>query len=275
MPKSCYNLPLASTWKRMVKRKMEETRGTPGNEESLPPVATDPVRSRKWELIVWENIKSLLFVLIAVFFIRSFVVEATVVPTGSMERTILIGDHLFLSKLPYGPRIPFTNVRFPAIKNVKHGDIVAFRFPLDPTLTYVKRIIAMPGDVIEIRRKQVFLNGRALEEPYVVHSDSQVYGDHEYLPGDVRLRDNMAPMTVPPQCFFAMGDNRDLSYDSRFWGFVPFDNVVGEPLIVFWSYDAPTQDWLSPGIANRVEFYTSVFLHFLDRTRWGRTGKIF
>ncbi|HEX9136210.1 MAG TPA: signal peptidase I, partial [Nitrospirota bacterium] len=94
-------------------------------------------------------------------------------------------------------------------------------------------------------------------------------------PGDVRLRDNLSPVTVPPQSFFAMGDNRDLSYDSRFWGFVPFDNVVGEPLIVFWSYDAPTQDWLSPGIASRVEFYTSVFVHFLDRTRWARTGKIF
>jgi signal peptidase I len=254
---------------------MEEEK-VPLSVPPSPPSPESPAgKSRRWELVVWENIKSLLFVLMAVFFIRSFVVEATVVPTGSMERTILIGDHLFLSKLFYGPRIPFTNVRLPAIKNIKRGDIVAFRFPLDPTLTYVKRVIALPGDVIEIQRKQIFINGMKLEEPYVVHSDSQVYDDHDYIPGDVRLRDNMAPVTVPPESFFAMGDNRDLSYDSRFWGFVPFANVVGEPLIVFWSYDAPTQDWLSPGIANRVQFYSSVFVHFLDRTRWGRTGKIF
>jgi signal peptidase I len=230
---------------------------------------------KNWKRVIWENIKSLLFVLIAVFFIRSFVVEATVVPTGSMERTILIGDHLFLSKLPYGPRIPFTERRLPAMKSIKRGDIVAFRFPLDPSLTYVKRVIALPGDIIEIRRKQLFLNGKKLDEPYVVHSDSQVYGDHEFIPGDIRLRDNMAPVRVPPRSFFAMGDNRDLSYDSRFWGVVPFDNVVGEPLIVFWSYDAPTQDWLSPGVESRMRFYSSVVFHFLDRTRWTRTGKVF
>lgn len=241
----------------------------PSENNSTPP------RRAGWKQVAWENVKSLLFVLIAVFFIRSFVVEATVVPTGSMERTILIGDHLFLSKLPYGPRIPFTDLRLPAMKNIKPGDIVAFRFPLDPSLTYVKRVIAMPGDAIEIRRKQVYLNGEKLNEPYVVHSDSQIYGDHDFISGDMRMRDNMGPLRVPPHSFFAMGDNRDLSYDSRFWGFVPFDNVVGEPMVVFWSYDAPTQEWLDPRMASKMRFYSSVFLHFIDRTRWNRTGKIF
>jgi signal peptidase I len=232
-------------------------------------------KTRNWKLLVWENVKSLLFVLIAVFFIRSFAVEATVVPTGSMEQTILVGDHLFLSKLPYGPRIPFTDYRFPAAKQIKHGDIVAFRFPLDPSLTYVKRVIALPGDTIEIRRKQVYVNGKQLDESYAVHSDSVVYADHDYIPGDARMRDNMALVKVPPRGFFAMGDNRDLSYDSRFWGFVPFDNIVGEPLVVFWSYDAPTQDWLSSSLSGRMKFYSSVLFHFLDKTRWSRTGKIF
>lgn len=248
----------------------------PGTEtNSTPEPRPTPSKQSHWKRVVWENVKSLLFVLLAVFFIRSFVIEATVVPTGSMERTILIGDHLFLSKLPYGPRIPFTDTRLPAMKNIKHGDIVAFRFPLDPSLTYVKRVIAMPGDRIEIRRKNVYLNGKKQEERYVVHSDGVTYGDTDYIPGDARMRDNMASITVPPGEFFAMGDNRDLSYDSRFWGFVPFDNIVGEPLVIFWSYDAPTQEWLSPGISGRVKFYSSVLFHFLDRTRWKRTGMVF
>ena len=252
----------------------EQQQSTP---EATPPAEAGgaPVPKFQWKRVVWENVKSLLFVLIAVFFIRSFVIEATVVPTGSMEKTILVGDHLFLSKLPYGPRIPFTDIHLPAIKNIKHGDIVAFRFPLDPSLTYVKRVIALPGDVIAIRRKVVYLNGKKLNEPYAVHSDPQVFDDSDYIPGDARMRDNMAPLTVPPGDFFAMGDNRDLSYDSRFWGFVPFKNVVGEPLVVFWSYDAPTQAWLSPDFSARMRFYSSVLFHFLDRTRWNRTGKVF
>jgi signal peptidase I len=253
-----------------------ENERNPANEPSptIGDLSPAPSKSR-WKQAVGENVKSLLFVLIAVFFIRSFVIEATVVPTGSMERTILIGDHLFLSKLPYGPRIPFTEVRLPALKQLKRGDIVAFRFPLDPSLTYVKRVIGMPGDTVEIRRKQVYVNGLILNEPYVVHSDSQVYGDHDFIPSDARTRDNLAPTRVPPRFFFALGDNRDLSYDSRFWGFVPFDNVVGEPLVVFWSYDAPTQEWLGGDVSGRLKFYSSVFVHFLDRTRWARTGKTF
>ncbi|MDD5542097.1 MAG: signal peptidase I [Acidobacteriia bacterium] len=245
-----------------------ETPAAPGEVVAVPPSAT-------WKRVLWENVKSLLFVLIAVFFIRSFVIEATVVPTGSMERTILIGDHLFLSKLLYGPRIPFTDLRFPALKSIHRGDIVAFRFPLDPSLTYVKRVIAVPGETVQIRRKQVFVDGVRLDEPYVVHSDSQTYGDHDFIPADLRLRDNMASITIPPGYFFALGDNRDLSYDSRFWGLVPLDNIVGEPLFVFWSYDAPTQAWLSPGVEGKLKFYSSVLLHFFDRTRWNRTGKLF
>ncbi len=254
---------------------MEEP--TPVAPEPAPEQVREAAGAPKshWRHLVWENVKSLLFVLIAVFFIRSFVIEATVVPTGSMERTILIGDHLFLSKLPYGPRIPFTDLRLPALKTIKRGDIVAFRFPLDPSLTYVKRVIALPGDVIEIRRKVVYLNGQKLNEPYAIHSDPNVYGDSDYVPEDVRMRDNMAPIRVPPDRFFAMGDNRDLSYDSRFWGFVPFENVVGEPWVVFWSYDAPTQEWMGGGFSGRLKFYSSILFHFLDRTRWNRTGKVF
>lgn len=254
---------------------MEDPTQPLNGPRQLSEATSAPLTRPGWKRVVWENIKSLLFVLIAVFFIRSFVVEATVVPTGSMERTILIGDHLFLSKLPYGPRIPFTELHFPAIKNIKHGDIVAFRFPLDPSLTYVKRVIALPGDTLEIRQKQVYLNGKKLEEPFVVHSDSQIYSDRDFLPLDARSRDNFGPAVVPVDSFFAMGDNRDLSYDSRFWGFVPLENVVGEPLAIFWSYDAPTQDWLRPGLEGRMKFYTSVLFHFMDRTRWERTGKIF
>jgi signal peptidase I len=243
----------------------------------------------------WETVRSLLVILVAVFCIRTFVAEATVIPTGSMESTILIGDHVFLNKLLYGPEIPYTNWRLPVLRHIHRGDIVAFRYPRNPSVMYVKRVIAMGGDVVKVVDKRVYVNGQPLKEPYVQFESGNL------LP----LRDNFPPslpeiatlpaywgldpnwarempnfigpdgLRVPPDHFFAMGDNRDNSEDSRFWGFVPFENVVGEPLFVYWSYDAPTPDWTADSLIDRLKFDGSIVKNFLAKTRWSRTGKVF
>jgi len=242
-----------------------------------------------------ETLRSLAGVLIAVLLIRTFVAEATVIPTGSMEKTILIGDHVFLNKVLYGPRLPFTSLKLPALKTVKRGEIVAFRYPRNPSVMFVKRAIGLPGDVVKIENRKVYINGAFLEEPYVQYQYS----------GLIPLRDNFPPpveqiarlpaawgldpgwaremplfiqpdgLRVPPGCLFVMGDNRDNSLDSRFWGFVPEEFVVGEPMFVYWSYDAPTQDWTPDGMTGFVKAKLSMAWNFLTKTRWSRTGKTF
>jgi signal peptidase I len=261
--------------------------------ESTPAAPTGP-RKKNGEGS-WETVRSLLIILIGVFCIRTFIGEATVIPTGSMENTILIGDHVFLNKLLYGPGLPYTSWRLPRLRRIHRGDIIAFRYPHNPSVMYVKRVIAVGGDVVRVVNKQVYLNGKRLNEPYVIH---------EY-PGVFPLRDNFPPpvseieslpeswgldpswarempqyihrdgLHVPKGYLFVMGDNRDNSSDSRFWGFVPLRNVVGEPLFVYWSYNAPTSEWLNDSLEGRLRFDGSIMLNFLQKTRWSRIGKIF
>lgn len=196
-----------------------------------------------------------------VFIVRVFIGEASVVPTGSMEGTILVGDHLFMDKLLYGPEIPFTRLRLPAIKSVHRGDIVVFRYPKDPRETYLKRVAALGGDTVELRNGQLFINSKVVTEPYAVHRGS-LYSPYE----------QMAPIVVPQGKLFVMGDNRDNSSDSREWGFVPMENVIGEPLFVYWSYDAPSSRWLDENLRHRMGFYASIAGNFFSHTRWSRTG---
>jgi signal peptidase I len=245
---------------------------------------------------IWETLRSLLIVLVCVLCIRTFVAEATVIPTGSMESTILVGDHVFLNKLLYGPRVPYTSLRLPPLRQVHRQDIVAFRYPVNPSVMFVKRVIGVGGDVVKIENKRVLLNGKPLFEPYV-----------QFLPyPNQPLRDDFPPslslletypaylgldpawarkmpsyihddgLHVPPGYLFVMGDNRDNSLDSRFWGFVPLENVVGEPLFVYWSYDAPNpKDWQADTLAERLKFDTSIVWNFITHTRWSRTGQTF
>ncbi len=243
----------------------------------------------------WETTRSLLIVLLAVVCMRTFIAEATVIPTGSMERTILIGDHVFLNKLLYGPRFPYTSLRIPPLKTIHRQDIVAFRYPRNPSVMFVKRVIGVGGDVIRIENKKVFVNGKALREPYVQYQFSSVLPLRDDFPPALNLLDTLPAawgldpawsrempafiredgLHVPPGYLFVMGDNRDNSLDSRFWGFVPLENVVGEPLFVYWSYDAPTKDWTSESLAARLKFDLSIIWNFFGKTRWSRTGKIF
>ena len=193
--------------------------------------------------------------------VRIFIGEASVVPTGSMEGTILVGDHLFMDKLLYGPEIPLVHWRLPRVKSIHRGDIIVFRYPKNPADTYLKRVAAVGGDTLEIRDGVVYVNSRPVSEPYVVHA-FPAYASHE----------QMAARVIPRNTLFVMGDNRDNSSDSREWGLVPEKNVLGEPMVVYWSYDAPTALWLDETPSHRVAFYASIAENFFSRTRWSRMG---
>lgn len=194
---------------------------------------------------------------------RIFVGEASVVPTASMEGTILVGDHLFMDKLLYGPEIPLVHWRLPAIRKVHRGDIIVFRYPKDPSETFLKRVAAVGGDSLEIRGGALYVNSLPVKEPYAVHN-LPVYS----------ARESWGPILVPEGKLFVMGDNRDNSSDSRDWGFVPLDNVIGEPIFVYWSYDAPTSRWLDENLGHKISFYASIAGNFFSHTRWNRTGTL-
>ncbi|MFZ0964388.1 MAG: signal peptidase I [Terriglobia bacterium] len=260
-----------------------------------PAGESKPAKPQRQET-VWDTLRSLLVVLVCVLCIRTFVAEATVIPTGSMESTILIGDHVFLNKLLYGPRVPYTSLRLPPLREVHRQDIVAFRYPVNPAQMFVKRVIGVGGDVVKIEDKKVYVNGRPLFEPYaqfLYPSTTQPLRDVfppppsilETFPAYGGLDPAWARqmpsyirndgLHVPSGYLFVMGDNRDNSLDSRFWGFVPLENVVGEPLFVYWSYDAPTKDWTADTLAERLKFDASIVWNFLNYTRWKRTGRTF
>ncbi len=243
----------------------------------------------------WETLRSLLVVLVGVFCIRTFIAEATVIPTGSMEKTILVGDHVFLNKLLYGPRLPYTSWRIPPLKSVHRQEIVAFRYPRNPSVMFVKRVIGIGGDVVRIQNKKVFLNGRALKEPYVQFQYASLFPLRDNFPPPISQLETLPAawgldpgwarempsfikadgLQVPQGYLFVMGDNRDNSLDSRFWGFVPEVSVVGEPLFVYWSYDAPSKEWTNDDLVARLKFDLSIISNFIHKTRWSRTGKIF
>lgn len=198
---------------------------------------------------------------VIVLAVRVFIGEASVVPTASMEGTILVGDHLFMDKLLYGPEIPLVHWRLPALKTAHRGDIIVFRYPRNPEETFLKRVAAVGGDSLEMRDGVLFVNSHEITEPYAVHH-GPAHSRYEQMP----------PITVPPGKFFVLGDNRDNSSDSRDWGFVPAENVIGEPLFVYWSYDAPSSRWLDENLQHRLVFYASIAGNFFSHTRWSRTG---
>ena len=208
--------------------------------------------------------------LILFLIIRTFIIEAFQIPTGSMERTLLAGDFLFVNKAVYGAQIPGTNRRLPGFDRPRRGDVIVFEYPKDPALNYVKRVIGAPGDKVEMRAGQVYLNGVALDEPYVqridpLHDDddAKFNWQRRFLVGltpDERreyhpTRDTWGPLRVPPKQYFVLGDNRDNSEDSRYWGFVDERAVKGRPLVVYFSYDRGARDplpWLTDIRWNRL-----------------------
>jgi signal peptidase I len=208
-------------------------------------------------------------------------VQAFVIPTGSMEDTLLIGDHLLVDKLAYAPPGPVSKYLLP-YSEVRRGDIIVFRYPIDIKQTFVKRVIGVPGDRIRLENKQLYLNGQKMEEPFKYHKTdyidsyrdsfpSEPTGFRLYEPAMEMLEKNVqnGEVVVPPGMYFAMGDNRDSSLDSRYWGFVPRANIIGKPLIIYWSYDAPTERLANPSIG--FDHILDLAQNFFTKTRWKRT----
>ncbi len=186
-----------------------------------------------------EWIKSIVIAFIIAMFIRAFFVEAFKIPSASMEPTLLIGDHVLANRLIYGIRVPISGKTIIPISHPKNGDVVIFRWPKDRSIYFIKRCEGVPGDVLEMKNKVLYRNGKMVIEPYAVHRDPHIYPRNT----DVRMfktlwgsRDNWGPVKIPPHEYFMMGDNRDNSYDSRYWGFVPERNIVGKAFIIYGSW---------------------------------------
>jgi len=221
-----------------------------------------------------EWLESLVFSLIFVFFFTNFIAQATQVPTESMKPTILVGDHFFLDKFAFPANYPEMILRMLPTRTISRGDIVAFKSPENPRIPFIKRVIGLPGEILEIRDKKVYIDGAELKESYKNFIDSNVYERNSGIPSDYIVRDNFGPITIPPDCYFMMGDNRDNSNDSRYWGVVNGKNVIGKPLFIYWSYEAPPYDPRPKSIVEHVQDYASVVAHFVSKTRWSRTGMV-
>jgi signal peptidase I len=235
-----------------------------------------------------EFLASLAAVLVTGLFIITFVLQAFEIPSSSMENTLLIGDHVFVNREQFAPTTHWMGPLLP-YRSIRHGDIVVFLSPAEPGLYIVKRIMGTPGDRIHLRDGVVYRNGEKLEEPYVNHQGMAYNPYRDNFPAvppsefnnvapnwQLTLRDHIQgdDIVVPPGSYFAMGDNRDVSYDSRYWGFVPRENVIGRPMFVYWSFETPPNQYLEREVGQRVGFLAHVVIHFFDETRWRRTFKV-
>ena len=199
--------------------------------------------------VVREYAESIIIAILLALLIRAFVVQAFKIPSGSMKPTLLVGDHILVNKFIYGIklRVPFSSLNYTLIpiSSPKRNDVVVFIYPVDPKKDFIKRVIGLPGDTVQIKNKKIYINNQPMVDPHGVHSDQMI------IPEAEQPRDNTGPIIVPPHKYFVMGDNRDESYDSRYWGFVDQKEIIGEAFIIYWSWD-------------RTEF----------GVRWGRIGKL-
>ncbi len=204
-----------------------------------------PEKEKKKKSGLRENIEAIIVAVILALFIRTFIVQAFKIPSGSMKDTLLIGDHILVNKFIYGVKIPFIQKTIIPYKNPQHDDIVVFKFPLDPDKDFIKRVVGVAGDVVECHDKKVYVNGKLQTGYFIAHKDPNI------IPAQLSKRDNFGPLTVPPDSIFVMGDNRDNSHDGRFWGFVNLKAVKGKAFIIYWSW-------------NKEDF----------AVRWGRIGDL-
>ncbi len=180
-----------------------------------------------------EYAQAILIALVIALFVRTFIVQAFKIPSGSMIQTLLIGDHILVNKFIYGVKNPLTRTTWIDLDKPQRGDVIVFIFPLERDKDFIKRVIGVGGDTIQIINKKVFVNGKPFKDPPgVQHTDPNI------LPAGVSPRDNLGPIKVPPEKLFVMGDNRDQSFDSRFWGFVPVKDVKGKAFIIYFSWDS-------------------------------------
>jgi signal peptidase I len=261
-----------------------ETSAVEATDAGAAQAASQPARAARRHGRLAEYAESLLVTVLLALFATTFVVQAFKIPTPSMEPTLLVGDHLLVNKFVFGGSGAWYE-RFLPYREIRRGDIVVFKFPYDDHTHYVKRVIGLPGDRVRIADQQVYINGKPLEEPYKVHNgyyDS--YGDnfpptHAQFPRR-NVRSEWAAqildlvvdgeLIVPPDRYFVLGDNRDASLDSRFWGFIDRDSVMGRPMLIYWSVEATSEDYNDRTLAGRLAGLGHAVSELPSRTRWSR-----
>jgi signal peptidase I len=214
-----------------------------------------------------EYFESIVIAVILALFVRTWVVQAFKIPTGSMENNLLIGDHLLVNKFVFAPTTGKVERALLPVRDIRRGDVIVFKYPDEPERDFIKRVIGLPGETIEMRAKKIYINGQPLEEPYV-HFLEPVGGAQEVISND--LRESYPQTMVPEGYYFVMGDNRDNSQDSRYWGFLPRHYIKGRALMIYWSYESGREDYLDEGVGASVKRMVSVVAHFFTKTRWER-----
>jgi signal peptidase I len=251
-------------------------------------IAEEKAADEKPKETTVEFLASLAAVLVTGLFIITFVVQAFEIPSSSMENTLLIGDHVFVNRIQFAPKSAWIGPLIP-YRDVHFRDIVVFLSPAEPGLYVVKRVIGVPGDHIHLRNGVVYRNGVALDEPYVLHDPeekdtidpyrnnfpavppSDEYGVYPNWIADMETYVHEGDIVVPPGHYFAMGDHRRVSLDSRYWGFIPKENIIGRPMFIYWSFETPEGQYQKTAWSDRLLFLGKVVLHFFDETRWRRT----
>ena len=246
------------------------------------PQAEKPSKKRETPL---EFTASMAAVVVTALFILTFNLQAFEIPSGSMENTLLIGDHVFVDRISFAPASGWTGPVVP-YREIHRGDIIVFFSPAQPGQHLVKRVIGVPGDRIHLHNGTVFVNGQRQDEPYVIRSvgNYQPYRDNfpsvpptyfdqvtDFWQGELPRHVQDGDVVVPPNSYFAMGDNRDVSWDSRYWGFVPRQNILGRPMFIYWSFETPPNQYEKTSIGDRLAFGARVVIHFFGETRWRRS----
>ncbi len=230
----------------------------------------DPPKS-----LLREYLEALLIAVIFATFARTYVIQAFKIPTGSMEENLLIGDHILVNKFVFGNVASRAERLLLPYQQLRRGDVVVFKFPDDPTRDFIKRCVGLPGDEIEIVDKELFVNGRKVDDStYTFRTDSRTYPQSVFLHEGYRDRDNLEPVTIPADQYFFLGDNRDNSNDSRFWGPVPIDYIKGRALIVYWSFESEGDFETWPGYLGKTRQVGNVVKKFFTHTRWERTFRV-
>jgi signal peptidase I len=254
---------------------------TETNKKAPPRESSSPKPEKKRETTM-EFISSMAVVLVVGLFIITFNLQAFEIPSSSMENTLLIGDHVFVDRVTVAPKTNW--MPLVPYRNIRHGDIIVFLSPAEPGLYVVKRIIGIPGDHIRLKDGVVYRNGEALNEPYVIHIPDSYNPYRDNFPNVAPPEGMITPewhlemssyiqngeLVVPAGRYFGMGDNRDVSYDSRYFGFIPQENVIGRPMFIYWSFETPAGQYQKTSIGERVSFIAKVVIHFFDQTRWRR-----
>ena len=255
----------------------------------MPKKEKEVVQEEKPRETTVEFLSSIAGVLVTGLFIITFVLQAFEIPSSSMEDTLLIGDHVFVNREQFAPATHWLGPLLP-YRDLRRGDIVVFLSPEEQGLFVVKRIMGIPGDRIHLRDGVVYRNGQKLDEPYAQHKmgdynpyrdnfpavpPTEMYGvRNEKWQQEFRSHVVGDDVVVPPNSYFAMGDNRDVSYDSRYWGFIPRTNVIGRPMFIYWSFVTPPDQYQMRSAADRFGFLAHIIIHFFDETRWSRTLRI-